>query len=96
MQITYVPLCAFLDEDTDLGCSVEDVMVFFSGTNHILPTGFAKSPTVMFTHDPQRRLATASTCDLQLRLPVCHGTDYERFKHDIILSVKGNDGFGGP
>ena len=43
MKVTHkgsASLCAFLDEDTDLGCSVEDVMVFFSGTNCIPPTGF--------------------------------------------------------
>ena len=91
-------LCIFnviVDEDTDIGCSVEDVMVFFSGSNHIPPTGFAKKPTIVFVHDPLRKLATASTCDLQLRLPVCHGTDYETFKQNMVLSIKGNDGFGG-
>ena len=69
-------------------------MVFFSGTNRIPPTGFTVKPSVVFIHDPLRKLATASTCDLQLRLPVCHGPDYEAFKQDIILSIMGNDGFG--
>ena len=51
---------------------------------------------VSFVHNPSRKLATASTCDLQLRLPVCQGDHYESFKQDMILSAKGNDGFGGP
>ena len=55
-----------------------------------------KKNTVTFFHNPLRKLATSSTCDLQLRLPLCHGNDYESFKKDMILSVKGNDGFGGP
>ena len=80
-----------LYKDADSGCSVEDVMVFFSGSNHVLPTGFGKKPTVTFFHEPFRKLAISSTCDLQLRLPVCHGSDYESFEQDIILSVKGND-----
>ena len=96
MSITFPPLKCIVDEDANIGCSVEDVIVFFSGSNRVPPTGFAKKPTVTFFHDPLRKLATASTCDLQLRLPVCHGNDYESFKQDMILSVKGNDGFGGP
>ena len=70
--------------------------MFFSGSNRIPPTGFSRKPSVVFVHDPLRKLATASTCDLQLRLPVCHGTDYKTFKENMVLSVKGNDGFGGP
>ena len=68
-------------------------MVFVS---RIPPTGFAKKPTDVFVYDPLKKLTTASTCDLQLRLPLCHGTDYETFKQNMVLSIKGNDGFGGP
>ena len=41
------------------------------------------------------KLASASTCDLQLRIPTVHGMNYEDFKEGLILSIKGNDGFGG-
>ena len=71
-------------------------MVFLSGSNRVPPFDFGKTPTVVFIHDPIQKLATASTCDLQLRLPVGHGSDYESFKEDMVLSVRGNDGFGGP
>ena len=72
-------------------------MVFLLGSNRVPPVGFGKTSTVVFIHDPIRKLATASTCDLQLRLPVGRGSDYESFKEDImVLSVRGNDGFGGP
>ena len=38
-------------------------------------------------------LATASTCDLVLRLPTCHSA-YEDFKGKMILSFGGHGGFG--
>lgn len=70
---------------------MEDVLVFFSGSSCIPPLGFDKQPTISFNHDGT--LATASTCDLQLRLPVVHDS-YEKFKEAMLLSLKGHDGFG--
>ncbi len=77
-------------------CSVKDVMIFLSGSATVPPAGFAKKPTVTFLHESRRKFATASTCDLQFRLPVCHDNDYNSFKDSMILSFKCNDGFGGP
>ena len=65
-------------------------MVFFSGSNSVPPPGFEKQPTLLFESS---KLATASTCDLILRLPTLH-SDYENFKDALILSFKSNDGFG--
>ena len=86
----------FIENDAEMGCAVEDVMVFFTGSNRVPPTGFKRRPTVQFQHHLGRKLATASTCDLVLTLPVGHGSNYDGFKNDFILAVKGNDGFGGP
>ena len=86
----------YLEKGTEVGCSVEDVIIFFSGSNRVPPTGFTKEPTVLFVHDQQSKLATSSTCDLELRLPVSHGSDYESFQEDMILSMKGNDDYCGP
>ena len=74
-------------------CSLEDLFVFFSGAECIPPLGFERHPTLSFVHDS--RLASASTCDIQLRLPTIHGAGYSDFKEAMILSIKGNDGFGG-
>ena len=52
-------------------------MVFCRDQIVYLQVGFGKTPAVVFIHDPIRKLATASTCDLHLRLPVGHGSDYE-------------------
>ena len=65
----------------------------FSGANCIPPLGFEKHPTLSFLKDSL--FATASTCDLQLRILTIHGTSYSKFKEALILSIKGNDGFGG-
>ena len=39
-------------------------------------------------------LATASTCDLVLRLPTRYTSDYETFKTQMVLSLKGCVNFG--
>ena len=65
--------------------------MFFSGSDRIPPLGFDVEPSVIFLHDQGSRFATASTCSLQLRLPTSHG----KITEDIVLSINGNDGFGG-
>ena len=77
--------------DGEIPCSLEDVLIFFSGSDQVPPLGFEKEPAISF-HDSV--LATSSTCDLQLRLPM-HGS-YTRFREAMYLSTKGNDGFGEP
>ena len=75
------------------GCKVGDVLAFCSGADRIPPLGFGKQPKIEFLRQGYK-LATASTCDIVLRLPTIHG-DYESFKDAIIMSLKDNDGFGG-
>ena len=81
-------LPSVVDDDADIGCTVADVMVSLSGSNRVPLNGFGKKPTAVFIHDNIQRLATASTCDLQLRLPVCHESDYESFKQDTFCLSK--------
>ena len=69
------------------------MLVFFTGTNQVPPIGFEKVPTVSFLHH-DAMFATASTCDVKLRLPIKYGDDIERFKQAMIMSLKDNDGFG--
>ena len=79
--------------DGDVDCSLEDILIFFSGASQVPPLGFEKHPTLTFNH--YGRLATAFTCDVQLRIPTIHGRSYANFREALILSVKGHDGFGG-
>ena len=68
---------------------LEDVMVFFSGASAEPPLGFATRPQVVFT---EQRLARASTCLLELQLPL--HDNYSSFKSAMLLSLKGHNGFG--
>ena len=87
-------LHTFNNTDGEIDCTLEDVLVFFSGANHIPPLGFDVKPTLGFVNFSTATLPTASTCDLQLRLPSVY-KDYCKFKDAMILGLKGNDGFGG-
>ena len=73
-------------------CSLADVLIFASGADHVPLLGYVKSPTLVFVHDKGRVLPTASTCDVQLRLPTIHGNNYQKFK---VLGILDHDGFGG-
>ena len=77
------------------GCSIEDVLVFCTGTDRVPPLQFNKQPTVTFLHASSAKFATASTCDLQLRLPTSYGADFDAFKGAMVMALKDNDGFGG-
>lgn len=54
--------------DGNVDCSLEDVVIFFSGASQVPRLRFEKHPTLTFIHSG--RLATTSTCDLQLRVPL--------------------------
>ena len=69
--------------------------MFFTGTDRIPPMGFGKQLTVTFLLNPKDKFATASTCDLQLRLPIGYSSDLNAFMDAMTLSLNGNDGFGG-
>jgi len=66
-------------------------LIFISGADRLPVLGFDKEPSIIFQ---EAILATASTCDLQLRLPTVHGTNFDKFKESMVLSIIGNDGFG--
>lgn len=74
---------------------MEDVLVFFSGSDHVPSLGFSSNPKVSFLHGETKTFCTSSTCDIQLCLPTCHGKDYQASKDAMIMSLKDNDGFGG-
>ena len=86
------PYCVYIDED--IGCTLEDVLVLFSGASCMPPLGFDSNPTLVFLHSKTAALPTASTCDLQLRLPATYN-EYHKFKEAMVLGLKGHDGFGG-
>ena len=74
--------------------TVEDIMSFTTGISQVPFGGFHATPSIKFLHGVDKVLATASTCSLQLRLPTKYGEDYTAFESSLILSIKGNMGFG--
>ena len=78
-----------------MSCSLADVLVFTSGADHIPLLGFQKPPILTFVHNKTRVLPTASTCDVELRLPTVHGGNYEKFKEMMVMAICGHNGFGG-
>ncbi len=71
----------------------KDILIFCTGTDKIPSGGFHLTPTVSFLHDDQDTLATASTCDLSLWLPVIYD-DQIAFNEMFTLCLKGSVGFG--
>ena len=76
--------------DDGVPLKLEDILIFFTGTDREPPTGFYPQPTMSFSDEDS---ATASTCGMRLVVPIKH-KGYEQFKEKMILSLKGHDGFG--
>lgn len=94
---TAFPLYFLTDEEVlaydDSPVLLSSLLIFFTGADRIPPLGFPGQLELQFLHGKNDRFATASTCDLILRLPTCHKT-YKEFKEQMIWSITGNDGFG--
>ena len=65
----------------------------FTGSSFIPPQGFGKKCQITFLVDDSP-LPTASTCEMEIRLPTVHGENYTSFKKSLVLGFKGHDGFG--
>ena len=98
MEITFYMVCilhttnqivyCFIDGIID--CEVADVLKFCSGADSIPSCGFDDVfPQLCF--DSSAALPTASTCDIQLRLPSKY-ISYNKFKEAMLLGVKDHDG----
>ena len=80
---------SFVENDIDV--TPADVLTFITGADQEPPLGFVSTPEISFHSNGL--LATASTCLLQLRLPITHNC-YETFRDSLITSIKGHDGYG--
>ena len=61
--------------------------MFSTGADVVPPLGFQNKPSIVWLYGSTAKFATASTCDVQLRLPTCHGDDYAAFKEAMIMSL---------
>ena len=71
---------SILVEDKKIG--LRDVLNIFTGAFVQPVLGFGKKGDLQFLHGRKNLLAASSTCDLILRLPICHD-DYSAFVEKI-------------
>ena len=90
-ETIYLFIIYFVYLEGDVECTLEDVLVFFTGSCCIPQLGFEQQAHLQFLHDSN--LPTSSTCDLTLRLPACH-RQYCSFKESMIMGIKNHNGFG--
>ena len=75
--------------------TLKDILVFSTGTDRVPPGGFYTQPKISFlSPDPSQVLATASTCELCLRLLTIYADNAEKFEDYFTFSLKGYIGFG--
>ena len=73
-----------------MSCSLEDVLIFFTGADRVPPLGFPQTPTLHFLGN-DALYPTASTCSLMLRLPTRYST-YDAFKDTMTEGLLCNGG----
>ena len=72
--------------------TLEDFLVFVTGTNRIPPTGFHLGLTLNFNNT--HVYPSASTCALTLTLPTKYYDNYSLFKEKILYGLENHGGFG--
>ena len=72
--------------------SLEDIMIFYSGTDKMSPLGFPHKSTLEFNNE--NIYPTASTCSLTLVLPTKYYMDYDSFRKAMYVGLKYHGGFG--
>uniref|UniRef100_A0A8C2PV97 HECT domain-containing protein n=1 Tax=Cyprinus carpio TaxID=7962 RepID=A0A8C2PV97_CYPCA len=74
--------------------TVEDILVFTTGTNYVPALGFNPEPSIYFLEDNQDcTLPLASTCENIIRLPTFPKT-YESFCEKMGFGIRNSPGFG--
>lgn len=71
--------------------TLEDILVFVTGADHLPPLGFEDILTLKFDHSTGFPLA--STCSLTLSLPT-RFSEYQEFRKAVIEGVVSGFGFG--
>ena len=61
--------------------TLQNILSFVTATDRIPAGGFSSKLTLHFLHDMRDTLATASTCDCELRLPTAYANcNYDAFE----------------
>ena len=84
----------FTEPDDDPNhLTLEEILIFFTGSDKIPPLGFIPSPSIAFNNDND--YPTSSTCALSLILPTKY-CDYSTFKEKVTFGFQNHGGFGLP
>lgn len=73
-------------------CSLDEVLIFCTGSDSVPPVGFHKKIDIVFLGS-EEIFPTASTCSLELRIPTCH-SDGIMFSEKMELALKCGMDFG--
>ncbi len=73
--------------------TLQDILVFVTGADHIPPMGFEKQLTWSF--DSESIFPLSSTCSMTLYLPTKH-QHYDTFKFNIVEGLVNGFDFGKP
>ena len=74
------------------GMELSDVLSFFSGSQYLPPMGFDTPPALRFKSEEMFPLA--STCALELTLPMKYHDDPTAFLDKVVFGMKNHGGFG--
>ena len=73
--------------------TLEEILIFFTGSDKIPPLGFITSPSIAFNKDND--YSTSSTCALSLILHTKY-CDSSTFKEKVTFGFQTHDGYGLP
>ena len=79
-----------LGNDGGGNVSLGDILSFFTGSDVICPLGY-ETATLNFTEDSD--YPTASTCGIELYLPINH-CNFSNFSSHMTCGIKDHGGFG--
>ena len=82
----------------EMNISLENILTFITGADHIPPMGFEGTSEVHFTgslYEKEMRLPSASTCGPTLYLPLCL-SDVDIFTEKMDIAIVGAQSFGIP
>ena len=93
-KLFYIPASIFIvlaDTPCEDNLALEEILIFFSGSDYVPPLGFIPDPTLSFH---KKDFPTASTCSLRLTLPLHQ--DYETFKNKVKFGIRNCHSFERP
>uniref|UniRef100_A0A8C4XDM9 HECT domain-containing protein n=2 Tax=Erpetoichthys calabaricus TaxID=27687 RepID=A0A8C4XDM9_ERPCA len=71
--------------------TLEEILIFATGSDSVPPLGFFPEPSLEFLHC-KSKFPLANTCDCILRIPLTN--NYTNFKNNMNFGIRNSPGFG--